>query len=435
MTTTRISLRARPYTFLATLLLIVLLAACGQKAAPTPPPAVQPTQPSVARATAVPEQPTRPPAPATSRPATAAAAPTTAPTTQPAPTARLAARFASPDELDSYRMKMTMWLKGEDKNAGTVILVEWVKDPPSRHTIAGSTETITIGDTTWIKVAGQWIQEQSPSLGQPAAGPEQGSQVSDEIIRQLEQNSTYKETGRDTVGGIPCKLYTYTGEITVSGMEGMQGEGTARGTGEVCVADRPDLPQVVIRSRGESSITMQMALEPDMPAREVTLEMLSETELYDINTAITIEPPTEVMTIPTAPAGIGKITPPALPTQPTLPGLPQLTPAPELKACFDSFPLPAGVKPDPDTMGAARIIAAGLGSRSEARGYVTSNPAEEVQQFIEAEALAAGWELGTMMEGQMVQYWFKDQFTVVLNIFPPSEDRQETAIALVCGMK
>jgi regulation of enolase protein 1 (concanavalin A-like superfamily) len=332
-------------------------------------------------------------------------------------------------------MKMTMWAKGESKDTGTVILVEWVKNPPSRRTVVGDMETITIRDTTWIKVAGQWIEEQSPPLGQPATGQEQGSQASDEIIRQLEQKSTYKETGRDTVGGIPCKLYTYSGEITVSGLEGMQGEATARGTGEVCVADRPGLPQVVIRSRGESSIKMQMALQPDMPAREVTLEMLSETELYDINAAITIAPPTEVMMPPAPPVAP---TAPSLPTrgagQPAQPGLASLTPVPELKPCFDSFPLPASAKPDSDTAGLARIIAAGLGSPSEARGYVTSDPAAQVQQFIETKALAAGWELGTMMQGQNMQYWAKDRCFIVLNIFPPSGDRKETAIALACGL-
>ena len=411
-------------------LLIALLAAgaCGGKPSPTAPSPAQPTQPAVAQATQAPAaqpasaQPTSPPTVAAQ--ASPAVAPKTSPTTKPA-----AGKYADPDELNSYRMKTTTWEKGGDKAKASVILVEWVKNPPSKHTTMGSTETITIRDQTWVKLMGRWVL-QDRQTPQP-----QGSDVSANIMRQIEDKIVYKEVGRETVNGVACKKYTYSGEATVQIAEGaLKGEATVKGQGESWVADQPGMPAVVIRNIGVSETKMK-APAGSGATGDISVAMNMEVELYDINTPITIKPPTDVFTPPVAPtAPTGRATATRGAGATIQPGLASLTPIPELKACFDGFPLPAGAKPDPDTAGLARIVAAGLGSPSEARGYTTTDPTAQVQQFIETKALAAGWELGTMMQGQNLQYWAKDRFFIVLNIFPPSGDRKETAIALACGM-
>ncbi len=416
---------------LLTVLLVILLfaAGCGGGATPTggaPPPkqspAAQPTQPAVVQQTPPATQPTKPPTVVSTPPPSREPAPTAKPTSAPA------GRFADPDTLNSYRMKTTTWERGGDKSKASVILTEWVKASAAKRTVIGDIETITIGDKTWAKIMGRWVQQDRPT-SQP-----QGSDLSASIMRQVEDKFVYKEVGRETVNGVACKKYTYSGEATVQITEGaLKGEATVRGQGESCIADQSGLPPVVIRSSGVSEMSMPAPAGLGAGGK-IDLAMNIETELYDINTPITIAPPTDVFTLPTPPAGI-----PAQPTatrsagQTAQPGLASLTPIPELKACFDSFPLPASVKPDPDTAGLARIVAAGLGSPSEARGYITTDPTAQVQQFIEKQALAAGWELGTMMQGQSVQYWAKDQFFLVLNIFPPSGNRKETAIALACG--
>ncbi|MCX6028442.1 MAG: hypothetical protein NT169_03945 [Chloroflexi bacterium] len=279
-------------------LLIVLLAAgaCGSKPSPTALPSARATQPAVAQATQAPAtqpapaQPTPPPTVA------AKASPTVAPKTSP--TAKPSAgKYADPDELNSYRMKTTTWEKGGDKAKASVILVEWVKDPPSKHTTMGSTEIITIRDQTWVKLMGNWVL-QNQATPQP-----QGSDVSANIMRQIEDKIVYKETGWEMINGIACKHYTYSGEATVQIAEGaLKGEATVRGQGESWVADQPGLPQVVIRNRGESEMKMK-APSGSGAAGDINIAMNIEMDLYDINTSITIKPPTDVFTPPAPPAG------------------------------------------------------------------------------------------------------------------------------------
>lgn len=415
----------------AALAIVLLVAsACGGKSAPTTTPRPQATQRPAVQATVSPTvEPAQPAAtPTQGRAAAPQASATTLPAATPA-TKPAAGKFANPDELDSYRMKTTTWEKGADKSTGSVILVEWVKDPPSKHTVMGAVETITIGDQTWVKLMGNWVLQnrQNP---QP-----QARDLSASIMRQVEDKFVYQEVGRETINGIACKHYTYSGEATVQLSEGaVKGEATVTGQGESWVADQPGLPQVVVRSRGENETKMK-APSGSGATGDISIAMNIETELYDINTPITIAAPEGAITPPTGPAAPTAGPAPTRVAVPTLPaGLASLTAIPELQPCFDGFPLPASARQDADTATLARLVATGLGSPSEARGYKTADPAADVQQFIETEALAAGWELGTMMEGQNTQFWSKDQFVLVLNIFPPSESSTETAIAVACGM-
>ena len=205
--------------------------------------------------------------------------------------------FADPKELNSYRMKTTMWPKDEDKSKASTIVVEWVKNPPAEHTTMGATEIITIGDKTWVKMMGRWVQ-QDRATPQP-----QSDNISADIMRQLQNKVTYKEVGRETINGVACKHYTYSGEATIQITEGpMKGEAWVRGQGDSWVADQPGLPAVVIRNRGESEMKMK-APAGSGATGDINIAMNVETELYDINTPITIAPPTDVFVPPTPPAG------------------------------------------------------------------------------------------------------------------------------------
>jgi hypothetical protein len=409
---------------ICSLVLILVVVACGGKASPTAAPPAKATQSAGPQATQPPAA-TQPaagkPTAAVPTPATAAPAAKVNPTTRPA-----AGKFADPDDLNSYRMKTTMWEKGGDKAKASVILIEWVKSSAAKRTVMGDIETITIGDKTWVKIMGNWVLQDRPPQSQPG-------QTAD-LMKQIEDKIVYKEVGRETVNGVACKKYTYSGEATVQISEGaLKGEATVRGQGEAWVADQPGLPAVIIRNRGESETKLPGAALPAAKSGDLTVAMNVEMDLYDINQPITIKPPETVMTIPTAPAATSKVTPPALATRPALPGQPQLTAVPELRACFESFPLYPNATADQDAARMATMIAVGLGSPSEGRGYRTSDLVSQVQAFFEKQAAAAGWTLGPFMLGQPLQYWSKDKFLVVLNVIAPTQERKETFIAITCG--
>ena len=86
---------------------------------------------------------------------------------------------------------------------------------------------------------GRWVQQDRPTP-QP-----QSDNISANIMRQIENKVTYKEVGRETINGVACKHYTYSGEATIQITEGpMKGEAWVRGQGDSWVADQPGLPAV-----------------------------------------------------------------------------------------------------------------------------------------------------------------------------------------------
>ena len=295
----------------------------------------------------------------------------------------------------------------------------------------GDIETITIGDKTWVKIMGRWIQQDRPQ-----AAPKDQGQASD-IMRQIEDKIVYKEVGRETINGIACKKYTYSGEATVTMNQGtLKGEASMRGQGEAWVADQPGLPPVIVRNRGETEVKFLATPLPAMKLGDLNLATVMEMELTDINQPITIQPPADVFT-PPAPGAIptGRATPTRSAGQAVPLGLATLTPVPELRACFDSFPVYPDTKSDTETIVMGRIIAASMGSPSDAHGYQTAAPYADVQAFYKAQPAKAGWQQGmpiVMQEG--VQWWVKDRFVVALNIFRPSGSRTETRISIACAM-
>ncbi len=300
----RCSSKHIPLSFLAIALLVVVSLACSPTGALPGGSQTQPTQPPAAQATSPGGQPTSPPA---SKPTVAATKPAAA-----------AAKFASADELNSYRLKMSMWFKEGDKKQGpTVTTIEAVKQPPAKHTAMGQIEIITIGSDTWTKIGGKWIKQPPPDQNANAG-------LSAEMMRQIQDKFTYKELGKETVNGVSCKHYSYSGQATVTIPEGMKGEATVSGKGEMWVADQSGLLPVIIRDKGDMDMTIALAQPLPNGKKEMTLSMYIETELTDINTPITIKPPEGAEPMPGGPATPSVKTPPA--PKATAPSAQQPTP-------------------------------------------------------------------------------------------------------------
>ncbi|CAG0946195.1 hypothetical protein ANRL1_02829 [Anaerolineae bacterium] len=283
-----------------------LLSNTAPNSAPTQVPVAQVTQPP-------PSQPTTPPQ-------------QTAPTIPP-PGAK--PKIASPDELNSYRMKMIMRSKDEPKGE-SVWTIEAVKNPPAQHIVMGNIEIITIGNLSWTKIGGKWIQQPPPQ--QTSAGG-----LSADMLKQLEEKYALQEIGRETVNGIPCRRYTYQAEVTISAPSnvGFKGEMILRAQGETWVADQPGLPSVAIRERGDVEIKSNVAPGGTRPAA-TAMTFSIERELYDINTPITIKPPEGVVIPPTGPTIVG--VKPSPTAKPTVSGKPTtIVPQPTLAAGTSLF--------------------------------------------------------------------------------------------------
>jgi hypothetical protein len=190
--------------------------------------------------------------------------------------------------------------------------------------VMGQTEIITIGDTTWAKMMGRWVQQD--------ASPQQTQSQSDQLMSQIENRMTYQEIGRETVNGVACRKYSYSGEGTVQVAEGaMQGEYTVSAKGEVWVADQPPLPQVAIRNYGESTMKATGSGQ-----RSLDIAASSEVDIYDINQPISIQPPDGVVITAPAPAGT-RI------SAPTRTPMAARTPSPA--AAASGTPVPTAVTP------------------------------------------------------------------------------------------
>ena len=294
------------------------LVGCGGKEEPeaTPPPAAQ-TTPAPA------EQPTRPPAIPTPVPPTLTPLPPT-PTAEPSGFAGL---FARPEEvLDSYRLRSTVRLL---EGGGLLeqefdIEEEWVRQPPARRQATSfgdyAFETITIGNTTWVKAGDVWVRDDSGDVGSALAQDDLGPDVA-EILRDLE--GSMKPEGTDTVQGVRCQRYTVDADFSlpVPVDEDMPAEArqllpqsvAGHIQGDLCIADQRGLPPVVVHFRTTQDITLKYSSRADQ-------KMVYEQEhtLYDLNQPITIAPPENVMEVPVPPAepSGGEPVPPAPAAQP-----------------------------------------------------------------------------------------------------------------------
>ena len=262
-------------------------------------PASQPTQAPAPQATVVPTVP--PTKPAVSQPTATSVAAT--PTAKPSGLGGALGQFASPNTLNSYRSTMTM---GEVKTDGSKVpltswTMEWTKEGPSTHMTMGAgasaMETIVIGDKSWMKLMGGWIQ----STATPTKT--ESTQSPDSFLPQ--QDIILKQVGTETVNGIPCKKFTYTGKLTMdlSGPGQPANKVTWEMTGEMWVADKAGLPPVAVKQTAQWKGALFAALlgtATPGAATEGTYYM--DMELSDLNAPITIKAPEGASQMPGIPA-------------------------------------------------------------------------------------------------------------------------------------
>lgn len=269
---------------IAALGLCYSLAGCGGKEKPEATPAAieEPTKPPVPTATPVPPTPTAEPS-------------------------GLTGLFARPNEvLDSYRLRSTVRLLEEEGSLAQEFTIEeeWVRQPPARRQATSfgdyAFETITIGNTTWMKAGDVWVGDDSGQKGSALAQDDLGPDVA-EILRDLE--GSMKPAGTDTVQGVRCRRYTVDADFSlpVPVDEDTPAEVrqllpqvvTGHIKGDLCIADQRGLPAVVVHFQTTQDVTLQYASRADQ-------KMVYEQEhtLYDLNQPITIEPPQGVMEAP-----------------------------------------------------------------------------------------------------------------------------------------
>ncbi|MEW5717382.1 MAG: hypothetical protein AB1817_02025, partial [Chloroflexota bacterium] len=297
-------------------------------------PQAQPTQPSSAPATVASAQPT-----------TAAQQPTAVgkPVTPTGGRDTPFGKVAEPSELNSYRARILMEVRKKDgtKPEPMRLTMEWIKNPPSQHIVMGegaqALETISIGDKVWVKMGGNWIESSASQSQSASAMPESYLPEQDVKVQAL---------GDDAVSGIRCKKQSYSGKVSIT-IPASQNRPATKMTfnvkGEMCIANQPGLPPVVLREKGEIEgnlfgMLFQAALsgatKPD--GSEITYV---ERELYDINAAIAINPPDKVTQLPGVP------TKPGASAVPTKPGARTPTPATKASppASKPATPAPTGV--------------------------------------------------------------------------------------------
>lgn len=187
-----------------------------------------------------------------------------------------------------------------------VIETEYVRDPKAMHVTmtdsasGGKIETIMIGEATWINMGGKWMS--IPAGGeQPNATSQQSLQPSlDQMLEEIQ--SGLKRLRKDVVNGVRCQRYSLDSQFTmpIPAPEGVPQEmvptemaGTIQG--EICVADEPGLPPVVVSDQSTYDVTLRYA-----SGAEETVKFEQNAELTDINQPISIEPPEGAVDMPAA---------------------------------------------------------------------------------------------------------------------------------------
>jgi hypothetical protein len=208
--------------------------------------------------------------------------------------------------------KMTMGGEQDEVSFTWLFTQEWVKELSAQHTTMSMQdmkvasepsqldefppimlETIVMDKTAWMKYENDWIQIDSrQSLQQNSVT----APVADWQSLQL--------VGEEIINGIPCVHYIVDEDIMkVSGFDAYQ-DITTHALGDIWVANRPDLPPVILRMkiqmRVSGFLSSSLMATPD-PLMEIVPQELKDTDIAysfeydvtDVNTPITIEPPAQ----------------------------------------------------------------------------------------------------------------------------------------------
>jgi hypothetical protein len=456
MMASMVSRRNRVLLFLVSILALLPLACNSPAAQPTQAPPAQPTAATTAPApttapaakdTATPAASGQSAKPTAGQPTVTGAAAT--PTAKPSGLAGALGQFASPDALNSYRSKMSM---GEVKADGsksplTSWTMEWTKEGPSTHMVmgmgAGSIETIAIGNKTWMNLMGGWIEAPASTTTKTEA-----TQSPDSFLPQ--QDFSVKQVGTETVNGIPCKKFTYTGKLTMDLSETGQpaNKVTWEMTGEMWVADKVGLPAVAVKQTAQWKGALLAGLlgtatpGTGTPGAADQVTSYMEMELSDLNAAITIKAPqgaSQMPAIPGLPGGIpGMMTPGVMPTRPPTGAA---TPAPQvsLDTCWDVVPDPSNA----DTADAvtqrlatALAMAAAPGKTTVMQSYVTDDALADVKAYYVQELPAWEWTQigsGPLAPGGWDTSWQQANFVLRVLLLAPTQADPATKIIVVCA--
>ncbi len=421
-------------------ILAMLPLACNSPAAqPTQAPAGQATVAPAAKETAVPTAlPTKP---TVTQPTAGVAA---TPTARPSGLAGALGQFALPSALNSYRSKMTISQVKADgtKSPLTSWTMEWTKEGPSTHMVMGaagsSIETIMIGDKTWMSLMGSWIQAPATTTTRTDS-----TKNTDTFLPQ--QDISVKQVGTETVNGIPCKKYTYTGKTTVNIADPGKPANNVTWdmSGEMWVADKIGLPAVAVKQTAQWKGTMLAALlGTGVPGAATEGTYYMETELSDLNAPITIKAPegaSQMPAIPGLPGGIpGMLTPGVVPTRPSG-GVTMPAPQASLDTCWDYVPDPSNADPaDAATQRVATALAtaAALGQQTVLQAYVTDDTLNDVKAYYAEELPAWDWTqtgTGALAPGGWDTSWKQAEFALRVLLLAPTKADPTTKIVVVCS--
>lgn len=193
--------------------------------------------------------------------------------------------------LNSYRMDMTWAFTSED---GTVeefnIQEEATRDPAAQRymMLSGgeSIEFIRIGQSQWMRFGEEWMQstvgedEAMGAFGEFFVQPE-------EMFADVDTDA-YKYIGKETIDDLNTRHYQLTDTIWDMTL-GFNAAEIEEGTVDVWIVEENDLPKFVIRYE----VTVTGTFEEE-GAGKLTLSW----NIYDVNEDITIEPPTDVASLP-----------------------------------------------------------------------------------------------------------------------------------------
>ncbi|HQE93194.1 MAG TPA: hypothetical protein PLH19_09705 [Anaerolineae bacterium] len=192
------------------------------------------------------------------------------------------------EDLDSYRMQMTLSFTAEDGTVEeTSIEEEATRDPFAQHytiTSAGqSLEFIRVGDTQWMNAGEDWMQ--TPVSEDESTGEFGQFLQLDQMFSDVDKDS-YQYLGKETINGMNTRHYRLKEDAwnTAWDLTGEE-EGTIEeGTMELWVVNENNLPQFAARLEIHAKGTF---------SEDRKGELLITEEILDINAPITIEPPAE----------------------------------------------------------------------------------------------------------------------------------------------
>ncbi len=211
------------------------------------------------------------------------------------------------ENLDSYRLRATVRFETEDgtEKYAMVTTETWSRAEMARRMVmemaqggdeaAPVMESVIIGDRAWINIGGVWMEAQEGDGDLEDSIAQGWSEV-------LAQVGGWKLVGEETVNGIRCKRYVIAEENPLTVTDPETGE-RVQVQGEVWVADDPSMLPVIVRERlrimgGRVEMPSAAATEPPAEQKGV---LHFEYDLIEVNQPVTIEPPHDVMEMPTMP--------------------------------------------------------------------------------------------------------------------------------------